>query len=331
MTKYTHLTQEERYQIYGLRMRGFTGKDIAQELKRSESAISRELRRNAGPNGWKPGGAHKSAQARRKQCSNARRISKADWAAVEAYLRIDLSPEQAIARLELEGRPVAISHETVYQHIYADKKRGGDLVKHLRGQKVYRKRYGSGQRRRGGSIKNRVSIDERPAIVDQKKRLGDWEGDTVVGKDQQGAVVTLVDRRSRYTLARRVDSKHASGVCAAICSLLKPYKNQCHTITFDNGTEFAGHATMAAHLEAAVYFAHPYHSWERGLNENTNGLIRQYHPKKTNFKLVSHDEIDQMLHKLNHRPRKCLGYKTPHEVFFGLDILPLKTKKNCAS
>ncbi|NMM39017.1 MAG: IS30 family transposase [Glaciimonas sp.] len=189
-----------------------------------------------------------------------------------AYIRLDCSPQQAIARLALEETPVAINHESVYQHIYRDKQRGGDLIKHLRCQKVYRKRYGSGQQRRG-MIKNRLSIDLRPDIVDQKTRIGDWEGDTVIGKAHQGALVTLVDRCSRYTLVRRVDSKHTNGVCATI-SMLGPHKAQCHTITFDNGREFAGHETIAAHLQAAVYFAPPYHSWERGLNENTNGLVR---------------------------------------------------------
>ncbi len=164
----------------------------------------------------------------------------------------------------------------------------------------------------------------------QKRRIGDWEGDTVIGKDQQGALVTLVERCSRYTLARRVDSKRECGRCV-IDGMLEPHKEQCHTITFDNGTEFAGHATIAAQLQAAVYFAHPYHSWERGLNENTNGLLRQYHPKKTNFKHVSQAQIHRTVHKLNHRPRKCLGYRTPHEVFFGLKILPLKTQFNCTS
>ena len=166
-------------------------------------------------------------------------------------------------------------HEHIYRYVYRDKRAGGDLVTHLRGQKPYRKRYGSGDQRRG-AIKNRVSIDERPPIVADKSRIGDWEGDTVIGKNQQGALVTLADRVSRYTLAGLVKSKHANGVTAVIQSLFEPYRNHCHTITFDNGKEFAGHETVAAYLDAAIFFAHPYHSWERGLNENTNGLIRQY-------------------------------------------------------
>jgi len=328
--RYTHLTRDERYQIHELRAEKNTASEIARQLGRHKSTISRELKRNAGKHRWKPGQAHAAAQQRQKNCRNARRISDAHWSAVAAYLRLDLSPTQAIERLKRENNRVAISHETVYRHIYANVRGSGELVKHLRGQKTYRKRYGSGQQRRG-MIKNRVSIDERPDIVNQKTRLGDWEGDTVIGKGQQGVLVTLVERRSRYTLAQRLDSKHANGVSAAIKALLTPHKEKCHTITFDNGREFAGHESIAAHLQAAVYFAHPYHSWERGVNENTNGLIRQYHPKNTNLKQVSQQQVALTVHKLNHRPRKCLGYRTPHEVFFGLKILPLNSIASCTS
>jgi transposase, IS30 family len=328
---YTHLTQDERYQIHEMLIEKKSKKDIALALSRSTTAIYRELNRNRGVHSWKPGQAQKLSETRQKNCRNARRIDEKDWAEVTDYLRLDLSPQQAVNRLSLEKKaPLTISHETIYQRIYADQKRGGDLVKHLRGQKPYRKRYGSGDQRRG-AIKNRVSIDERPDIVAQKTRLGDWEGDTIIGKDQQGVVVTLVDRVSRFTLAERLDSKHADGVTAVINGLLTAHKQTCHTITFDNGKEFAGHQAMTACLQAAVYFAHPYHSWERGLNENTNGLIRQYFPKKTNFKNVSQEELQLAIHKLNHRPRKCLGYQTPYEVFYNLAILPLKTTRSCTS
>lgn len=328
---YTHLTQDERYQIHEMLIEKKSKKDIALALSRSTTAIYRELDRNRGVHSWKPGQAQKLSEARQKNCRNARRIDEKDWVEVTDYLRLDLSPQQAVNRLSLEKKaPLKISHETIYRRIYADQKRGGDLVKHLRGQKPYRKRYGSGDQRRG-AIKNRVSIDERPDIVAQKTRLGDWEGDTIIGKNQQGVVVTLVDRVSRFTLAERLDSKHADGVTAVINGLLTAHKQTCHTITFDNGKEFAGHQTMTACLQAAVYFAHPYHSWERGLNENTNGLIRQYFPKKTNFKNVSQEELQLAIHKLNHRPRKCLGYQTPYEVFYNLAILPLKTTRSCTS
>ena len=155
-------------------------------------------------------------------------------------------------------------------HIYADKCRGGDLWRHLRCQKPRRKRYASGQERRG-AIKNRTSIDERSVIVERKSRIGDWEGDTVIGKNHQGVLVTLAERKSRYFLAAQVSGKHASGITAAITRLLHPHKSKCYTMTFDNGKEFAEHETIALKLNADVYFAHPYHSWERGLNENSNG------------------------------------------------------------
>lgn len=154
--------------------------------------------------------------------------------------------------------------------------------------------------------------------------MGDWEGDTVIGKGHRGALVTLVERKSRYTLAMRVDSKHSEAVTQAIVQMLRPHKAQCLTLTFDNGKEFAQHAFIGKALQAQVYFAHPYHSWERGLNENTNGLLRQYFPKSTNLLRVTDDEVNNAVYALNHRPRKCLGYRTPHEVFYGLEITPIK-------
>lgn len=329
--RYTHLTQDERYQIHEMLIEKKSKKDIALALSRSISAIYRELKRNAEAHRWQPGHAQKSADKRQKNCRNARRVDAADWDKVAAYLRLDLSPQQAVNRLLLENAtPLKISHETIYQRIDADKKCGGDLIRHLRGQKPYRKRYGSGDQRRG-AIKNRVSIDARPDSVTRKTRLGDWEGDTIIGKDQQGVVVTLVDRVSRFTLAERLHSKHADGVTTVINRLLDPHKQTCHTITFDNGKEFAGHAELTTYLQAAVYFAHPYHSWERGLNENTNGLLRQYFPKETNLKNVSQETLQTAIDKLNHRPRKCLGYKTPYEVFYNMDILPLKSHCSCTS
>ena len=153
--------------------------------------------------------------------------------------------------------------------------------------------------------------------------MGDWEGDTVVGKGHQGVLVTLVERKSRYTFAQQLDSRHSAVVTEAVIALLRPHKHLCETITFANGTAFAEHAFIAASLWADVYFAHPYHSWERGLNENTNGLLRQYFPKCTNLRRVSQHEVDDALYRLNHRPRKCLNYRTPHEVFMGLEIRPL--------
>jgi transposase, IS30 family len=320
---YHHLTQEERCHIFLLYVEKRTVTEIARALDRHKSTISRELQRNSGDNRWSPFVAQKYSRERRQNSCNARRVSGDAMEAVADYIRLDLSPEQAIKRLSLElGRKMAISHDTVYRRIDVSRQMGdGELFKRLRRQKVRRKPYRNSLR--CSPIKNRVSIDERPVIVDLKARLGDWEGDTVIGKGHQGVLLTLVERSSRYLVAALLESRQADGVAAAINRHLLPHKDKCHTITFDNGLEFAKHADVSACLGADIYFAHPYHSWERGANENANGLIRQYYPKSTNLKKVRPHEIRATIHKLNHRPRKCLGYKTPHEVFYNLDVTPL--------
>ena len=219
---------------------------------------------------------------------------------------------QVCGRLAIEKQPT-VSHERIYQYIYEDKASGGSLHTFLRCQKKRRKRYGSHSRR--GIIPNKVSIDDRPDLVEKRERLGDWEGDTIIGKGHSGAIVSLVDRVSRYTLLKQLPSKHSEDVRDAIIDLLKPFKELAMTITFDNGLEFAKHEEISKALEADIYFAHPYHSWERGLNENTNGLVRQYAPKNKTFEHVDDLLIDKVTRKLNHRPRKSLGFKTPYEVF----------------
>jgi IS30 family transposase len=233
---------------------------------------------------------------------------------IEARILLDWSPEQVSGQLEDE-LGILVSHERIYQHIWADKRHGGILYTHLRQcHKKRKKKYGSKDKR--GQIRNRVSIDERPAIVAEKTRIGDWEIDTVIGQNHQGALVTIVDRVSKFTLIKKVDSKHAEVVTAATIILLQPYLDKTLTITADNGKEFAGHETIKEQLSANVYFAHPYCSWERGLNENTNGLIRQYFTKGSSFENITDDEVEAVMNKLNHRPRKTLKFKTPHTVFF---------------
>lgn len=319
---YTHLTQSERYQICVLKRQGLSLARIAAELLRSPSTISRELKRNAAALAYKPVLAHAQARTRQTQRRNAFEFSTQQWAHVHAYLRLNLSPQQCSGRLLLE-HALQISHECIYQHVYQDKAQGGNLVRLLRCQKLRKKRYASGHERRG-TLKRRVSIEQRPQVVDQRSRIGDWEGDTVIGKGHQGVLVTLVERKSRYTLAARLDSRHSTKVTQAVIGLLGPHKVQCKTLTFDNGKEFAEHEFIAKCLNANVYFAHPYCSWERGLNENHNGLLRQFFPKSTNLLKVTDDEVNEAVYRLNHRPRKCLGYLTPHEVFYGLEMSPLK-------
>ena len=312
MSGYTQLTQEERYQIYILKKAEYSQAEIAGLLERDKSTISRELRRNRGLKGYRPQQAHQLALMRRYNKVQPR-LGKEVWQAVEVLVRDEWSPEQVVGRIAME-QGVSISHEWIYQYVYTDKRSGGELYRFLRCQKVRRKRYGAYSRR--GCIPNQVSIDERPAIVNARLRFGDWEGDTVIGKGHRGALVTLVERKSLYTVIRAIPRKTAEAVRNAVTTGLAPHKDRVHTLTYDNGREFADHEGMAADLEARVYFAHPYASWERGRNENTNGLIRQYFPKDRDLTTVTEREIELAMDKLNHRPRKSLGFRTPYEVFF---------------
>ena len=314
MKKYNHLTAEQRYQIEVLIAAEKTQKAIAELVGVSESTISRELKRNSGKQGYRPRQAQIKTVKRRREVRKAIKMTPELISVVEAKLREEWSPEQVSGWLKRE-MSTAVSHERIYQHVWSNKRAGGDLYQHLRqSRKQRKKRYGSKDKR--GQIKNRTSIDLRPEVVEEKTRLGDWEIDTVIGQNHQGALVTVVDRVSKLTLIKKVDSKHAQGVAAAIIALLKPYEAQTFTITADNGKEFAEHEKIAAALQASVYFAHPYHSWERGVNENTNGLIRQYFPKGSSFADITEARVEAVMNKLNHRPRKTLNYRTPYEVFF---------------
>lgn len=319
---YTHLTREERYQIHALREQGVSIAAIARQLARHRSTIERELRRNASEHRYEPDQAHTRAKARLSGPVNARTIADEVWVVAERYLRSGLSPEQVSGRLRLEKRP-GISKESLYLRAYADKAAGGDLAAHLRCQKSRRKRYGSGQERRG-SLKNCVRIDQRPKVVDKRNRIADWEGDTVIGRGHKGVLVTLVERKSRYTLAAPLPRRTSEQVSQAMIDLLRPHKARCKTITLDNGKEFADHQFVGKCLKAKVYFAHPYCSWERGLNENHNGLLRQYFPKTMSLAGVTQMQVDDAVYAMNHRPRKCLGWRTPHEVFYGLETTSLR-------
>jgi IS30 family transposase len=278
-----------------------------------KSTILRELRRNRGFKGYRPLQADSLARARRYH-SHPGRITKQTWEQVELLLRQQWSPEQIAGRLKLEQLPT-VSHEWIYRHVYADKEQGGMLYKHLRSQKKLRRRYGGGRSRRG-QIPNRVSIEKRPQIVTNKRRLGDWEGDTIIGARHQAAILSCTERKSKLTLLRKLETKEAQEVTRACIDLLSPCADQVHTMTFDNGKEFTDHEQIAAALETKIYFAHPYASWERGLNENTNGLVRQYFPKKCDFTKIAPEEVQRVAARLNNRPRKSLGYRTPNEVFF---------------
>jgi len=312
MGNYTQLTHlRQRYQIYALMKTEHAQTEIADFIGVHKSTISRELRRNRGLKGYRPMQAHQFAVSRRFRAKS--RIDEPTWDMVETLIRQDLSPEQVSERLK-KKRGILVSHERIYQHILADKRADGDLYRHPRCQKKRKKRYDSYDRR--GVLPNRVSIDDRPAIVDTRQRLGDWEVDTIVGKRHRGALVSLSERKSRMTLLKMVERKTAQAVADAVIELLEPCKHLVHTITSDNGKEFANHERIAKSLEANIYFAHPYAAWERGTNENGNGLVRQYFPKNRDFTTITEEETTMAQCRLNNRPRKCLDFDTPNEVFF---------------
>lgn len=311
MRHYTQLTQEQRYQIYALLKGGKNQTDIALIVGVHKSTISREICRNRGRRGYRPEQAQQRCLQRR-QDKISRRITAKNWRKVERLLQKQWSPQQVSGWLN-QNSDIRVSHEWIYQHVLADKHQGGTLYTQLRCQKQRKKRYG--RSRRQGCIPNQVSIEQRPAIVDSRRRFGDWELDTVIGRHHQQALVTLVERKSKFLLIAKVAHKTAHAVTQAVLALLKPFRQWVHTITVDNGKEFAQHAVIAKQLKTRVYFAHPFSSWERGLNENTNGLIRQYFPKKSDFTRITPRHINIVMERLNNRPRQTLGFKSPIQVF----------------
>lgn len=271
--------------------------------------------------GYRPRQAQRLASTRRQQAHKACKLTAEVIEGMTCLIRQELSPQQVVTYL-WQHKQVRMHHETVYQWLYADKATGGRLYKHLRiMSKPYRKRYGRYDSR--GKIKNRVDIDARPAVVETRDCIGDWEDDTVIGKGRKGALLTLVERKTLYTVIARLEGKHADLLAQAAVKGMQAHKGQVHTITFDNGLEFACHEQIAAGVDADIYFAQPYCSWERGTNENTNRLIRQYFPKGTDFSTVTDEEVAFVMDRLNDRPRASRGGKSPRELFLGqrLDLL----------
>jgi IS30 family transposase len=313
--RYKHLTQEERYHIYEGRTISKSLRKIAKDLKRDASTLSREIRRNKGERGYRPDQAHRLACERKSRCVNGREIDQQVWDAVQLCLKEKWNPEQIAGRFKLLsiGR---ISHEAIYQWLLQDKKMGGTLYQNLRCQKKRRKRYGSRDRR--GQIIGRISINERPLIVNQRSRLGDWEADTIIGATHQQAIISIVERATQLVLLKKIAQKRSDIVKDGLIELMEPYENAVHTLTCDNGKEFAKHSDITKKIGTKVYFADPYSSWQRGLNEQINGLVRQYFPKRKNFSTITQQDVFNVAQKLNSRPRKLLGYKTPQEMFFEL-------------
>jgi len=315
---YKQLTYEQRVEIKSCLKLGLKLCQIAQHIGVHKATVSRELKRNSGSKGYRPRQAQVKTVARRFMATKHVRFTLTVKKRVEFYLQQDWSPEQISGYLQLREN-IHISHETIYQYVWADKRAGGTFYRHLRWcHKKKRKRYGSKDRR--GQIPNRVSIDERPVVVAQKARIGDWEADTIIGKNHQGALVSAVERKSQLTRLKRVPIKTAELVSEAIADKLGAVKDKVHTLTVDNGKEFTLHQKIATKLDAQVYFAHPYRSWERGLNENINGLIRQYFPKNYDFRLITDEDILFVENRLNNRPRKSLTFYTPNEIFFNLSV-----------
>ena len=317
-----HLRYEQRCQLHALEQQGLTQEVIAQEIGSTQPVVSRELQRNRGRRGYR----YKQAQAKadgRRHAANAQpsKMTPDIIAVIETMLREEqLSPEQISGWMQTtEG--VCVSHEWIYQHIYADKGKGGTLYKQLRRTgKRYNKRKGKTSGR--GLIPNRIDIDQRPAIVEERSRLGDWEADTIVGAEHKGAILSLVERVSKYTLLHKLDHATSDKTGDAIIARMRSHRKIVHTITSDNGKEFAGHQHVAEQLDAGFYFAKPYHAWERGLNENTNGLVRQYFPKGSSFANVTAKDVERVQNLLNSRPRKTLGFQSPNEVFFAVKSPP---------
>lgn len=308
------LTLAQRYEISAYLQANISKSRIAEFVQVHRSTVYREVKRNSHNGKYSPEAAQHQVLERRKEATKNKKISKKTWQLIEKMIRLDFSPEQIAGVLERTS-VISISHEWIYQYILEDKEAGGNLWRHLRwSRKKRHKRYGKQDRR--GSIPDRVSIDERPGVVDRKIRIGDWEIDTAFGKRSKGVLIVAVERKSKLTLIEWTPTKKADRVAGAIIRMLRPYMDSVKTITVDNGKEFVFHKRIAKALKAKVYFAHPYAAWERGLNENTIGLIRQYFPKNISFANLDRKLIKFVQNRLNIRPRKTMNFLTPNQVFF---------------
>jgi IS30 family transposase len=310
---YKRVTMEERTHIYRWKQEGFGLREISRRLQRASSSILREIKRNTGFCNYRPKQAQAAATARALR-PGPRRFT--EEIRIEAVARIEegWTPDMISNRARLEGRP-SVSKETIYKYVYVEAKAGGALWTHLPRAKRKRHRRCPRQDGRGrGKIANQRMIDTRPAEVDTRQIVGHWEGDLINGAHETGNLVTLVERTTRFTLVGRTDSKEAAEVTRVICALFETLPQKVRTgITFDNGKEFSHHEEIARSTHMDVYFARPYHSWERGTNENRNGMIRRLHPKKSSFAGISHAELDRIDRFVNDRPLKCLGWMTPRE------------------
>ncbi len=315
MKSYHHLTQNERCQIYALKKRGFSQSEMAKDMGVSQGTISRELARNKGKRGYRFKQASELAARRRPAGEGQARVLTPSLIAIAESMLVgeQWSPEQIAGRLFRE-HGMEVSHASLYSHIWRNKRAGGTLYKHLRQGGKKRNKHNRNSSGRG-MITGRVDIKERPLIVESKTRLGDWELDSIIGARHQGSITSMVERKSKLTKLVLQNGPTAKATRKSIVRRLEPIKKHVLTLTSDNGKEFAGHAKISHALGSDFYFATPYHSWERGLNEHTNGLVRQYFPKGLDFATITNIDVQRVEDLLNNRPRKRLGYRSPNEVF----------------
>ncbi len=313
--KKSHLTLDQRYEIQHQKEAGKSQTEIALFIGKHKSVVSRELKRNKNEMGrYKASHAFDITEIRKERLKRPRKLTaEMENRIIKSLTEEQWSPEQIKGRSQKEGS-VMVSHERIYQLIRKDKQEGGNLYKHTRHRLKHRKRPVGGKKI---VIRDKVSIDDRPAIINDKLRFGDWEIDTIVGEGNKGAIVTIVERQTGFLFMKKLpEGKVAKGLAKAVIDLLLPYKHNVHSITSDNGTEFAEHKLIAKKLNADFFFAHPYSSWERGLNEYTNKLIRQYIPKKQTFDTYNEQNIKNIQYKINERPRKNLLYENPKHIFY---------------
>lgn len=313
--KKSHLTLSQRYQIQAYKESGKTQTEIAGLILKDKSVVCRELQRNINEKGrYKAVYASGLSEIRKERLKRPRKLSvEMEKEIKKALTEEQWSPEQIKGRFDKEQRPM-VSHERIYQLIRKDKQEGGSLYKHTRHHLKHRKRPVGGK---VIVIKDKVSIDDRPAIINDKGRFGDWEIDTIIGAENKGAIVTIVERQTGFLFMKKLShGKVALSLAETVIDMLMPYKKSILSITSDNGTEFAEHKLISKKLGTAFFFAHPYSSWERGLNENTNKLIRQYIPKKHPFENYNDQVITELQHKINQRPRKKLQFNNPKHIFY---------------
>ena len=305
---YHHLTRDQRCQIYALKKRGMAQAKIAMDIGVNQGTISRELSRNKGARGYRFLQAHRKAVQRGLSMKGVTRVMTSCLITRVEMLLCDKqwSPEQICGALKREDG-TKVSHESLYRHIWSDKHAGGKLYLHLRQRGKKRNKRGAATAGRG-LIPGRIDIAQRPAIVDEKTRLGDWELDSIIGAKHRGAITSMVERKTKLTILVLLDGATSEATKKGIIERLTPHKKHVLTLTSDNGKEFASHAAISKKLDTDFYFCTPYHSWERGLNENTNGLVRQYFPKGTDFAKLTAAEVQRVEDLLNERPRKALNY-----------------------